>query len=144
MIKVAVWNPSVPTQEPFRATPTSAGIDFYSDNVAREFEPGRQQIVPLNYAVQIPVGYYGQLTIRSSLAARGLLLLGGVIDNDYRGEVKAIVMNTSTVPYVLAAGTRFCQMLVLPVSNAGLELVTHRNHLGDTHRGTGGFGSTNV
>jgi dUTP pyrophosphatase len=144
MIKVAVWNPSVPVQEPFRATATAAGVDFYSDNVPHELEPGRPIIIPLNYAVQIPTGYYGQLTIRSSLAAKGLLLLGGVIDSDYRGEVKAIVTNTSTVPYVLAAGTRFCQMLVLPVSNAGLEYVTHRNQLGDTHRGTGGFGSTNV
>ena len=140
-IKFAVWNPSVPVQEPFRATATAAGIDFYSDNTRREIEPGRPIIIPLNYVVQIPDGYYGQLAIRSSLAARGLLLLGGVIDSDYRGEVKAIVVNTSTVPYVLDAGTRFCQMLVLPVSNASLELVTR---LGETRRGTGGFGSTNV
>lgn len=142
-IKLTRWDAGIQTPEPFRGTQHAAAIDFHSPPnwEPRYIEPGLPLVIPLNYAVQIPHGHYGQLAIRSSLALRGLMLLGGVIDSDYRGEVRAIVVNSSTVPFLLEPGSRFCQMIVVQISEAGLEFVTHRNQLTDTGR-AGGFGST--
>ena len=65
----------------------------------------------------------------------------GVIDNDYRGEVKASVINLSDKDYVINPGDRIAQMLFLPVEKAKL---TEASELYDTERAGGGFGSTGV
>jgi dUTP pyrophosphatase len=79
---------------------------------------------------------------RSGLAAKhGVTVLNapGTIDEDYRGEVKVILVNLGTEPFVIAHGERIAQLVVAPVTKVDVELVSS---LEPTTRGTGGFGST--
>ena len=81
---------------------------------------------------------------RSGLALRhGIVLPNapGTIDADYRGEVKVILANLGDAPFTVERGARIAQLVVAPVARARLEPVPR---LGDTGRGTGGFGHTGV
>ena len=89
--------------------------------------------------VEIPPGHVGLLWPRSGLAVRhGIDTLAGVIDSDYRGEVRVVLVNHGREPYRIAAGDRIAQLLIQRVERA--EFV--RSTVGGSERGTGGFGST--
>lgn len=97
-------------------------------------------------AVEIPEGYYGQIACRSSLGKKGYVVLGGVIDSSYRGEVSVMLARTnepassSTPPsLVFSPGDRIVQLLILPVPQVEVVEV---GELSSSERGTGGFGST--
>ena len=126
---------------PFRATEESAGLDFMS---AYDYKllKGTTKKVNTGIAVEIPKGYVGILSIRSSLAKQGLSLANsiGVIDSDYRGSVDALIRYAGEgESYSLSRGDRVFQMLVIPVSIVDVKVV---NELSSTERGDGGFGST--
>jgi len=89
--------------------------------------------------VQIPEGYVGLLCIRSSLAKQGAYLLNGigVIDSDYRGEVRMLMGCTGSV--VITKHDRIGQLVVVPCFTGPAQPVTE---LDKTERGEGGFGST--
>jgi dUTP pyrophosphatase len=79
---------------------------------------------------------------RSGLSIRHGITLSnsvGVIDSDYRGEIRVGLWNTSQAPYTIQPGDRVAQLMVLPV---GLAQVVEREELPETQRGAGGFGST--
>ncbi|MFP4407438.1 MAG: dUTP diphosphatase [Spirochaetaceae bacterium] len=99
-------------------------------------------LVPTGIRVELPPGYEAQIRPRSGLAAReGVTLLNtpGTIDADYRGEIKAILVNLSDSRVTITPGMRIAQMVIAPVSRARFEQV---ETLAETVRGEGGFGST--
>ena len=77
---------------PSKATSGNCGLDFVS---LQEFGVKRNNVLQINTGIpfEIPPNYYGKIEMRSSLAARGLLVLRGVIDSDYRGPIKMFITN---------------------------------------------------
>ena len=121
---------------PTRGSDGAAGLDLYADGAA----DGYMVSVSTGIAVAIPHGYVGLVWPRSGLAAkRGVQILAGVIDSDYRGEVR--VMLTSTAPIKINPGDRIAQLLIQPVGMCGVKEVSE---LPGTARGVDGFGSTGV
>jgi dUTP pyrophosphatase len=121
----------------------AAGFDLLAAiDVPIELAPGARALVPTGLAIALPPGYEAQVRPRSGLAARhGVTVLNspGTVDADYRGEVKAILVNLGTEPFLITRGERIAQMVVAPVTRA---LLVEVENLDDTARGTGGFGST--
>lgn len=90
--------------------------------------------------LEIPDGHVGLVWDRSGLAFKsGITCLGGVIDSNYRGEVKVCLLNTSDEPVKIERGDRIAQMVIQPVLNMEIEEV---GELSDTSRGEAGFGSS--
>lgn len=105
---------------------------------------GKKCVVGCGLAVEIPSGCVGLVFPRSGLAAKQGITLSnsvGVIDSGYRGEVCAALINQSYETVTLEAGTRVCQLVVMPYVPCELVPV---DELSDTERGAGGFGSTGV
>ena len=123
---------------PQRAHPTDAGADLRALE-AHEIYPGEQKLVDTGVAVKIPRGFAGFIFNRSSQGKKGITIPHsvGVIDSDYRGNLKVLLKNISEDPYVIQPGDRIAQLVVQRV-----ELPTFRDAWNDTQRGTGGFGST--
>lgn len=126
-------------------TTGSAGADCYARlNHPVTIKPGKIETIPLGFSVEIPAGYEMQIRGRSGLARKnGVQVFNspGTIDSDYRGEVGAILFNSSSVDFVINPNDRIAQAVVAPVIVAEWEEV---NELSETNRGTGGFGSTGV
>ncbi len=105
-------------------------------------EPGQRALVPTGLRIEIPAGYEVQVRPRSGLALKhGITLPNtpGTIDSDYRGPLGVIVMNAGQDRFEVTHGERIAQLIVAPVVQATFELT---ETLGDTERGSGGFGST--
>ena len=121
----------------------AAGADLYACLEAPvTIKPGRTAFIPTGLAMEIPQGCAGLVYARSGLACkRGLAPANkvGVIDSDYRGEVKVALHNHGTEPQTIACGERVAQLLITPVLAPAYE---EAEDLSDTGRGAGGFGST--
>jgi dUTP pyrophosphatase len=130
---------------PRYATAGSAGLDLIAANDADvEILPGGRLAVPCGIAIALPEGYEAQVRPRSGLALNhGVTVLNapGTIDNDYRGEVKAILVNLGTAPFRISRGTKIAQLVIARAERA--ELV-ETSELPDSARGQGGFGSTGL
>jgi len=128
---------------PAYATPGSAGLDLPAAVEGEQvLAPGERALVPTGFRIELPAGYEAQVRPRSGLALRhGIVLPNapGTIDSDYRGELRVILWNTGPTPFVLRRGDRVAQLVVAPVSRARL---VPAEALGDTPRGSGGFGHT--
>lgn len=121
----------------------SVGADCYArlnDDVT--IEAGKNAKIPLGFSVEIPEGYEMQIRGRSGLAST-LQVVGftGTIDEDYRGEVCAILFNNSNRLFVIKNGDRIAQAVISPIIKAEWIEVSE---LSETERGTGGFGSTGI
>lgn len=128
---------------PVRATKVSAGADICAC-IDEEIVlmPGERKLIPTGIAIAVPDGYGGFVFARSGLSSKyGVSLANcvGVIDSDYRGEVKVSVINHSDNPYTIKDGERIAQLVIMPVD---LCEYVFCEELGETERGTGGFGST--
>lgn len=123
---------------PRRAHDSDAGADLMAAE-AVEIWPGEQKMIDTGVAVKIPQGYGGFVFNRSSQGKKGISIPHsvGVIDTDYRGNIKVILRNNSEDPYKIEVGDRIAQLIVMPVL-----LVKFVDIWNDTERGTGGFGST--
>lgn len=121
----------------------AAGADLYACLEAPvTIQPGEVYWVSTGIALEVPKGCAGLVFARSSMGAkRGLAPANkvGVIDSDYRGEVRVVLLNHSNQPQTLEPGERVAQLVIVPVFTPGFEQVAE---LDDTARGTGGFGST--
>ena len=95
--------------------------------------------IPTGWAFQPPEGYMLQILQRSGLASKGLIPLGGILDEDYTGEVIVIMLNTTDKYLSINNGDRIAQMAIRPYYQGEFELV---DELDETERGDGGFGST--
>ena len=105
---------------------------------------GAPRLIGTGIAVAIPPGFEGQIRPRSGLAVKhGVTVLNspGTIDSDYRGEVKVLLINLGSEPFVIKRGDRIAQIVFAPVARAGLQQV---DDLDATARGAAGFGSTGV
>jgi len=104
--------------------------------------PGARVAVPTGLRLELPPGWEAQIRPRSGLAlSSGITCLNtpGTIDSDYRGEVKVILVNLGAEEVRIEPGERIAQMVVAPVSRA---LFLQADVIGETTRGSGGFGST--
>jgi dUTP pyrophosphatase len=104
--------------------------------------PGERSLVPTGLAFAIPEGFEIQVRPRSGLAVNhGIALVNapGTIDADYRGEVRIILINLGRKDFIIQSGDRIAQLIVAPVCQAELLEV---EELGETTRGSGGFGHT--
>lgn len=121
----------------------AAGADLYSAEKGDVvIAPGETKFIGTGIAVEIPEGYVGLVYARSGLACkRGLAPANkvGVIDSDYRGEIKVALLNHGKEPQALEKGERIAQMVVAPYLSVTYE---ETGELSDTERGEGGFGST--
>lgn len=127
---------------PARAYAGDAGIDL-SACEGLEIGPGERAVVGTGLAVELPVGYTGFVQPRSGLAARhGITIVNspGLIDAGYRGEVMVILLNTDRAePFVVEAGMRIAQLVVLSVADVELVEV---EELETSERGGRGHGSS--
>lgn len=123
----------------------SSGFDLLAAcDAPITLQPGDRALIPTGLSVSLPLGYEIQVRPRSGLALKhGLTLLNspGTIDSDYRGEIKAIVVNLGREPYTVERGMRIAQAVVASVVKARLVLA---DNLDATVRGSGGFGHTGV
>lgn len=129
---------------PRRESKGAAGYDLRASDVTGicHIRPGERKIINTGFAWQIPPGYVGMIRPRSGLAVReGLDVLAGVVDSDYRGEVKVLLVNHGHESSMIRTGDRVAQMVVSPVETDALVEV---DTLADAERGDGGFGSTGV
>ena len=124
---------------PGYASRGAAGADLRASE-AVEIAPGGRAAVPTGVRLQIPPGHVGLVWPRSGLAVRhGIDTLAGVIDSDYRGEVRVVLVNHGQEPFSVAPGDRVAQLLVQRVERAAF---TAAAQIDGTDRGGGGFGST--
>ena len=126
---------------PVRKRKGDAGLDLYS---AEEvvLKPNEWVAVPTGIAVEIPEGHCGLIKDRSGLALKHALhCLAGVVDENYRGEVKVVLINLGREEVKLPKGTRIAQLLIVPYLRVEVEEVAK---LSDTERGEKGFGSSGL
>jgi dUTP pyrophosphatase len=117
----------------------AAGADLHASE-ALVIAPGERAAVPTAIHVELPPGHVGLVWPRSGLALRhGIDTLAGVIDSDYRGEVRVVLVNHGREPFRIEPGDRVAQLLVQRVERA---LFVGGDDLTTTGRGAGGFGST--
>ena len=128
---------------PHYQTEHAAGMDLYA-YVSQEvtLRPLERALIPTGIYVELLPGYEAQVRPRSGMAYQhGITVLNspGTIDADYRGEIKVLLVNLSNEPYTVKHGDRIAQMVV-----AAHEQVTWQEveSLGETSRGSGGYGST--
>jgi dUTP pyrophosphatase len=128
---------------PSYATEGSAGLDLLAAvDAEMEILPGARALVPCGIAIALPWGFEAQVRPRSGLALKhGVTLLNspGTIDSDYRGEVKAIVINHGKAAFRITRGMKIAQLVIARFESAELGEV---QELPASERGTGGFGST--
>ena len=125
---------------PERATLGSAGYDLCSvEDVT--ITPGARAIVPTGLAIGIGAfDVYARIAPRSGLAAKnGLDVMAGIVDSDYTGELKVVLINLGTETVVLHKGSKIAQLVFERIALPRLE---EANALDSTTRGDGGFGST--
>jgi dUTP pyrophosphatase len=121
----------------------SAGLDLRANiDEPLTLNTLERALIPTGLFIELPEGYEAQIRPRSGLAIKhGISLVNtpGTIDSDYRGEIKVIVINLSSKPYVINDGERICQMIVARHEQVEWETT---GKLNETLRGTGGFGHT--
>lgn len=133
---------------PSYETPGAAGADIRANLPEADraagitLHPMQRLIVPTGFRVEIPMGYEMQIRPRSGLALKhGITLPNtpGTIDSDYRGPLGVALVNLGDTVFTVQHGDRIAQMIVAPVVQARFAVV---EHLSETERGEGGFGST--
>jgi len=128
---------------PAYAKPGDAGVDLRATEAVTLLPGGGRALVPTGVAVAIPRGYAGFIQPRSGLALRhGVTCLNtpGLIDADYRGELKVLLVNTdSSEAFQIERGERIAQLVIQAVEHVDFVEV---DVLDDTERGDGGFGHT--
>lgn len=127
-------------------TAGAAGFDLAAAQDATLY-PGERAIVATGFNIALPAGHELQIRSRSGLSAKhGIVVLNapGTIDEDYRGEIKVILLNTNlegSDPFVIKRGDRIAQGVLAKVAKAVMVEVDTLNL---TDRGAGGFGSTGI
>tara|TARA_X000000368_G_scaffold129927_1_gene102137 strand:+ start:1377 stop:1817 length:441 start_codon:yes stop_codon:yes gene_type:complete len=143
MTKILIKRLSKEISLPKYETNGSSGMDLAANIVDDiNIDPGKTAIIPTGLALSIPKGFEVQIRPRSGLAAKkkiSVLNTPGTIDSDYRGEIKVILINLGEESFKIEKGLRIAQMVVCPVVQAQIQEV---EHLSETERGKGGFGST--
>lgn len=125
---------------PTRTHPTDAGIDLTASSLIT-IGPGLSARISHNFSCAIPDGLFAIILPRSStLQAKGLIVMPGVIDPGFRGEVQTVVFNPTQRPVQVQAGERLSQLCLYPFLSVGVEVVADLPPAPD--RGDKGFGSS--
>lgn len=135
---------------PSRGSAQAAGLDLSADIPnevtglrKKRLLPGQRAAIDTGIKVAIPEGYYGRVAPRSGLAFKhGIDVLAGVIDSDYRGELKVILLNTGDEDVVIEHGERIAQLIIEKIAIPDIIVVGNEDDLSLTGRGENGFGST--
>ncbi|MDR1476081.1 MAG: dUTP diphosphatase [Holosporales bacterium] len=137
-IKIKTW-----ASLPSYATEYSAGCDLTAC-LANTMTVAPTEIVAVDtgIGVEIPRGFFGMVCSRSGLSLKyGIVVLNspGIIDSDYRGEIRCIMTNHSSNPFDIENGMRIAQMIIIPFQQVNW---TETSVLSESERGACGFGST--
>ena len=128
---------------PTYGTEEAAGADLYAClDAPVTIQPGEGAFISTGLALEVPKGCAGLIYARSGMACkRGLAPANkvGVIDSDYRGEIRVVLLNHSGQAQTVQPGERIAQMIITPVLTPAYA---EAEDLTDTVRGAGGFGST--
>ncbi len=126
-------------------TEASAGMDLRAVvETPITLKPLERSLVKTGLFIELPIGVEAQVRPRSGLAfKKGITVLNapGTIDADYRGEIGVILVNLSNESFTIENGERIAQLVIAKHERATWETV---EHLSETNRGAGGFGSTGV
>lgn len=128
---------------PHFASELAAGADIRAaveEDVV--LHPGERKLIPSGFSMALPAGFEAQVRPRSGLAIKhgiGVLNSPGTIDADYRGEVGVILINHSDIDFHIQRGDRIAQMVIAALP--AIDFIEVKQ-LGDTERGSGGFGSS--
>lgn len=128
---------------PTYTRPEDAAVDLKS-TVACVIEPGSRTLIPTGLRVALPNGFCGLVLPRSGLAINhGITVLNapGLIDENYRGEIKVVLHNSSSEPFAVKPGDRIAQLIVVPIPRIKFRVVSD---LDETDRGASGFGSSGL
>ena len=133
--------------DPEYATAGSSGFDFRANlENPMKLHIGDVAVVPTGLFFEIPENFEIQVRPRSGLAAKnGVTVLNtpGTVDSDYRGEIKIILINLGTEPFIINHGDRIAQGVVASVTAKNIINLNRVTEITEnTERGTGGFGST--
>jgi dUTP pyrophosphatase len=134
-VKRLVQDATLPT----RGSSGAVGYDLYSiDEVV--VSPSQRALVGTGVAVILPMNVYGRVAPRSGLAVKhGIQVGAGVVDPDYRGEIKVVIFNQGDRDFEIKKGDRIAQLVLERCETPDVREV---ESLDDTDRGSGGFGST--
>ncbi|MAV98352.1 MAG: dUTP diphosphatase [Rhodobiaceae bacterium] len=129
-------------------TPGSSGLDLVAnleqDTQQITIKPNKWEIIPTGITIELPDGCEAQIRPRSGLAYKyGVTVLNspGTIDNDYRGEIKIILINHGHEDFIVKNGDRIAQMIISKYEKVKIEEI---EFLTETSRNDGGFGSTGL
>ena len=128
-----------------KATEGSSGFDLLAalkDKIL--LRPGETKLIPCGFSLQMPAGFEAQVRPRSGIALKNsvtILNTPGTIDADYRGEICVILINHGKNIFEIAPGMRIAQLIFMKLPEIELD---ETKELGETERGSGGFGSTGV
>jgi len=124
---------------PAYKTPGAAAFDLTVIETLH-LEPGESGLAKTGLAMEVPEGHYLFIQSRSGFGFNGKSLVeSGIVDSDYRGEIRIICKNLTPFPVDLLAGTAIAQGVIVPCLQVEFHLASD---LSDTRRGAGGFGST--
>jgi len=127
---------------PQRQTDGAAGYDLRAAiDEETTLKPYIPALIGTGIKIEIPEGYHGKICIRSSMGKKGLIIPNapGIIDSDYRDEIKVILMNMTTEDIKIKPKERIAQFLLEKNISVNWTVV---NNLSTTKRNLGGFGST--
>lgn len=130
---------------PSRETTGSVGFDIKAClNQDVEIQPGQTEVIGSGFAIELTLGYAAFIYARSGLGIKNGIVPAncvGVIDSDYRGEVKVGLRNNSNSSFIIKHGDRIAQMVIVKCELPEIELC---DSLNETTRGAMGFGSSGI
>ncbi|GME93983.1 unnamed protein product [Ambrosiozyma monospora] len=141
--QLKVFLRSTNAKQPTKGSPQSAGYDLYA-SAPTSIPAKGQGLVSTDLSIIVPDGTYGRVAPRSGLAVKhGISTGAGVVDADYRGEIKIVLFNHSDKDFEVEVGDRVAQLVLEKIVHAEVEQLSLEQWEGETtERGAGGFGST--
>ena len=128
-------------EKPMKAYINSAGYDLFADE-SIEVSPNSRALISTGLKMQIPKGFYGQISPRSGIALRnGVVAFSGTVDSGYLGIVYVLLFNFSSKNFLVEKGNRIAQMIFKKCENVSFSF---ENLTFDSERGVKGFGSSGL
>ena len=125
----------------------AAGMDLFSSNEESIIiEPSKRKMIPIGLSMSYDnMNYYMRIAPRSGLTVKNSIDVGaGVIDFDYRGEIKVVLMNNGTEDFIVTKNMKIAQMIPTMTISPNNAKITEVHEQSETQRGAGGFGSTGI
>lgn len=142
--RLAVVRELPTAQLPKKGSVDAAGFDLFAAEPA-SVDAGKRLLVDTGIVIAIPEGTYARVAPRSGLAVKGVDVGAGVIDRDYRGRVRVLIINNSDKEFIIQIGDRIAQLILEKVADdVAVNEFSDVAQLGITSRGAGGFGSTGI